>query len=81
MMRAILVKRLTIRGFIVTDFAAQEPDFRRDVAKWLNERRIKYREHIVEGLDQAPRAFIGLLRGENFGKLLVRIAPPTDIRS
>ena len=75
MMRAILVKRLTIRGFIVTDFAAQEPDFRRDVANWLKEGRIKCREDIVEGLDQAPRALIGLLRGENFGKLLVRIAP------
>jgi NADPH-dependent curcumin reductase CurA len=80
MMRAILVKRLTIRGFIVSDFAAQEADFRREVAKWLKEGRIKYREDIVEGLDQAPRALIGLLRGENFGKLLVRIAPPTDIR-
>jgi NADPH-dependent curcumin reductase CurA len=81
MMRAILVKRLTIRGFIVTDFAAQEPDFRRDVTKWLKEGRIKYREDIVDGLAQAPRAFVGLLRGENFGKLLVRVAPPTDIGS
>ena len=80
MMRAILVKRLTIRGFIVTDFAAQEADFRRDVANWLKEGRIKYREDVVEGLDQAPRALIGLLRGEHFGKLLVRIAPPTNIR-
>jgi hypothetical protein len=81
MMRAILVKRLTIRGFIVTDFAAQEVNFRRDVAKWLKESRIKYREDIVEGLDQAPRAFIGLLRGENFGKLLVRVVSPINIRS
>jgi NADPH-dependent curcumin reductase CurA len=74
MMRAILTKRLTIRGFIVFDFAAQEADFRRDVAHWIGEGRIKWREDVVEGLDQAPRAFIGMLRGENFGKLLVRVA-------
>ena len=75
LMRATLTKRLTIRGFIVFDFTAQEGNFLRDVATWLQEGRIKYREDIVEGLDQAPRALIGLLRGENFGKLLVRIAP------
>jgi NADPH-dependent curcumin reductase CurA len=45
----------------------------RDVAAWLGERRIKYREDVVEGLENAPRALIGLLRGENFGKLLVRV--------
>ena len=72
--RAILTKRLTLRGFIVTDFAARQGDFVRDVSGWLREGRIKYREDIVDGLDNAPRALIGLLRGENFGKLLVRVA-------
>jgi hypothetical protein len=72
--RAILTKRLTMRGFIVTDFAARQGDFLRDVSGWLREGRIKYREDVVEGLEKAPRALIGLLRGENFGKLLVRIA-------
>ena len=43
-----------------------------DVSAWVGEGRIKYREDVVEGLGQAPRALIGLLRGENFGKLLVR---------
>jgi NADPH-dependent curcumin reductase len=75
LMRAILTKRLTFRGFIVTDFAARYGDFMRDVSAWVGERRIKYREDIVEGLANAPRAFIGLLRGENFGKLLVKVAP------
>jgi NADPH-dependent curcumin reductase len=72
--RAILTKRLTLRGFIVSDFAARQGDFLRDVSAWLREGRIKYREDVVEGLDKAPRALIGLLRGENFGKMLVRVA-------
>jgi NADPH-dependent curcumin reductase CurA len=74
LMRAVLTKRLTIRGFIVTDFAARHDDFLRDVAGWLREGRIRYREDIVDGLENAPRAMIGLLRGENFGKQLVRVA-------
>jgi NADPH-dependent curcumin reductase CurA len=75
LMRATLTKRLTIRGFIVSDFAAKEPDFLRDVSAWLREGRIKYREHVIEGLENAPRGLIGLLRGENFGKAVVRVAP------
>ena len=69
--RAILTKRLTLRGFIVSDFAARHGDFLRDVSAWLREGRIKYREDVVDGLEKAPRALIGLLRGENFGKMLV----------
>jgi NADPH-dependent curcumin reductase CurA len=72
--RAILTKRLTLRGFIVSDFAARQGDFLRDVSGWLREERIKYREDIVDGIENAPRALIGLLRGENFGKMLVRVA-------
>jgi hypothetical protein len=74
LMRAILTKRLTFRGFIVSDFFGRYGDFMRDVSAWVGERRIKYREDVVEGLENAPRALIGLLRGENFGKLLVRVA-------
>ena len=73
LMRAILTKRLTLRGFIVFDFAARQGDFLRDVSAWMREGRIKYREDVVEGLEKAPRALIGLLRGENFGKMLVRV--------
>jgi NADPH-dependent curcumin reductase CurA len=72
--RAILTKRLTLRGFIVTDFAARQGDFLRDVSGWLRDGRIKHREDIVDGIENAPRALIGLLRGENFGKMLVRVA-------
>jgi NADPH-dependent curcumin reductase CurA len=70
----VLTKRLTIRGFIVRDFAAQAAEFERDMAQWLREGKIKYREDVVEGLQNAPQAFIGLLQGKNFGKLLVRVA-------
>jgi len=72
--RMILTKRLTVRGLLVTDFAHLHDDFLRDVSAWLKEGRIRYREDIVDGFENAPRALIGLLRGENFGKLLVRVA-------
>lgn len=74
LMRNVLTKRLIIRGFIVTDFAAKQDDFLRDVSAWLREGKIKYREDIADGLENAPRAFMGLLRGENFGKQLVRVS-------
>jgi hypothetical protein len=73
--RAVLTKRLTIRGFIVSDFAARHDEFHREVSTWVHEGRVKYRESIVEGLENAPQALIGLLKGENFGKALVRVAP------
>ena len=74
MMAAIVTRRLTFRGFIVTDFNSQFGDFLRDMSTWLRERKIKYREDIVEGLENTVTAFQGLLRGKNFGKLLVRVA-------
>jgi NADPH-dependent curcumin reductase CurA len=74
LMRAVLTRRLTIRGFIVRDFVAHAAEFQRDVAQWVREGKIKYREDVVEGLENAPQAFIGLLQGKNFGKLLVRVA-------
>jgi NADPH-dependent curcumin reductase CurA len=74
LIRAILTKRLTLRGFIVWDFQAQAGDFYREAGAWLHEGRIKYREDVVNGLENAPEAFMGLLKGKNFGKLLVKIA-------
>ncbi len=73
---ATLVKRLTFRGFIVSDFAAQLPQFHKDMSGWLKEGRMKYREDVTDGLENAPRELIGLLRGENFGKKLIRVSPP-----
>jgi NADPH-dependent curcumin reductase CurA len=74
LLRAVLNKRLTIQGFLVSDFAQRQREFLRDMSAWLRDGRIIYREDIVDGLENAPRALIGLLRGENFGKLLVRVA-------
>jgi NADPH-dependent curcumin reductase CurA len=77
-MGSVLVNRVTIRGFIVSDHVDRLPAFLADTAGWLREGRLKYREDIADGLDQAPRAFIGLLRGENLGKMLVSVgADPT----
>lgn len=73
-MRQILIRRLRVQGFIVTDHASDEPRFRQDMSKWVEEGRVRYKEQIVDGLDAAPRALIGMLEGTNFGKLLVRVA-------
>lgn len=73
LMRVVLTQRVTIRGFIVTDFAARQGAFISDMATWLNEGKIKYKEDLVNGLDNAVSAFQGLLQGKNFGKLLVRV--------
>ena len=75
LMRATLTKRLRVQGFIVWDYAAQEPDFLREAAAWLREGRIQHREDVTDGLEHAPEAFIGMLKGANFGKTLVRVAP------
>ena len=75
MMRAVLTKRLTIRGFIVSDFAARHGDFLRDMSQWVREGKVKHKEFVTEGLDSAPAAFMGLLKGANFGKQLVRVGP------
>src|SRR5882762_3491224 len=75
MMRSVLTKRMTIRGFIVSDFAARHADFLRDMSGWVREGKVKHREFVTEGLDSAPGAFMGLLKGANFGKQLVRVGP------
>ena len=73
-MRDVLSKSLTIRGFIQRDFADQRPTFYHDMAKWIADGQVRYREDIVEGLENAPEAFISLLEGGNFGKLIVKLA-------
>jgi NADPH-dependent curcumin reductase CurA len=73
-MRAILTKSLTVRGFINYDFAAEHyPAFLREVSAGIADGRIRYREDFVDGLERAPEAFLGMLEGRNFGKLIVRV--------
>jgi NADPH-dependent curcumin reductase CurA len=74
LMLAILVKRLTFRGFIVWDFASHYPEFLREMSGWLREGRVKFKEDITDGLENAPRELIGLLKGENFGKKIMRVS-------
>ena len=73
MLRQVLTKRLTFRGFIVRDFADKQADFQRDVSQWIREGKLKYREFVTEGIENAPEAFFGLLKGQNFGKQLIRV--------
>jgi NADPH-dependent curcumin reductase CurA len=73
-MREVLSRSLTIRGFIQREFVDQRRDFHREMAQWIREGRVKYREDIIDGLDRAPEGLIGLLQGKNFGKLIVRVA-------
>lgn len=72
LMATVLTKRLTLRGFIVSDFLPQSGDFFRDMVLWLREGKVHYREDVVDGLENAVGAFQRLLHGQNFGKLLVR---------
>ncbi|HEY1034670.1 MAG TPA: NADP-dependent oxidoreductase [Pseudoxanthomonas sp.] len=73
LMSQILSRHLTVRGFIQYDFIALYPQFLRDMGAWLTDGKIRYREDLVDGLENAPRALIGLLRGENFGKVVVKL--------
>jgi NADPH-dependent curcumin reductase CurA len=66
-------RRLTLRGFIVSDHAALRPQFLAEVGGWLADGQISFRETVVEGIENAPRAFLDLFRGENVGKMLVRL--------
>lgn len=75
LLAAVLQKRIRMQGFIILDHYATRFDaFRRDMGEWIAAGRIKVREDVVDGLENAPAAFIGLLQGRNFGKLIVRVA-------
>jgi NADPH-dependent curcumin reductase CurA len=69
-----VTKRLTLRGFIVFDHYDRLPDFVTEVGGWLAAGKLHLEETVVDGLENAPAAFLGMLRGENIGKALVRIA-------
>ncbi|MBI3029973.1 MAG: NADP-dependent oxidoreductase [Candidatus Rokubacteria bacterium] len=77
-LRPLLFNRALIKGFIVSDHFDRLGDFLPDCTGWVRDGRLKYREDIVEGLENAPGAFLGLFQGKNFGKLLVKAgADPT----
>jgi NADPH-dependent curcumin reductase CurA len=75
LMRTILTKRLTFKGFIIfDDYGDRFEEFQTQMSEWVRDEKVKFREDIIEGLPNAPAAFIGLLEGRNFGKLIVRVA-------
>lgn len=70
----LLKKRMRMQGFIIfNDYGHRYDEFARDMNAWYADGKIKYREQIVQGLENAPEAFIGLLEGKNFGKLVVQV--------
>ncbi len=76
LMGQVLRKRLTMRGFIIfQDFGHLYPEFAKAMGGWLKAGKMHYREDMIEGLEAAPQAFVGLLRGENFGKRVIHVGP------
>ena len=73
--RTLLTQRIRMQGFIIfDDYGHRYGEFMQQMRPWVQAGKIKFREDVVDGLDQAPQAFIGMLKGSNFGKLVVRIA-------
>lgn len=70
----IIYKHITIRGFVVSAFGEQQPQFLKDMSEWIRSGQVKYHETVHEGLENAPTAFMGLFSGVNDGKMLVRLA-------
>lgn len=73
--RHLLMKRARMQGFIVLDYAKRYDEALQQLTQWVRDGLIRYREDILEGIEQAPDSIAGLYRGENFGKRLIRIAP------
>lgn len=76
LLRTLLTRRIRMQGFIIfDDYGHRYPEFAAQMGEWLAAGKLKYREHRVAGLENAPDAFIGLLEGRNFGKLVVEVSP------
>jgi NADPH-dependent curcumin reductase len=74
LMGQVLRKRITMRGFIIfEDFGSLYPEFAAEMGGWLKAGNVHYREEIIDGLEQAPATFIGMLNGSNFGKCVIRV--------
>lgn len=72
----LLMRRIAMRGFIISDHGERLPNAIGDMLDWYRKGELKFRADVVEGLENAPRAFIGMLQGRNFGKLVVQLGEP-----
>jgi len=70
----LLVRQAKAEGFLVSQFADRYPEGLRQMAQWLKEGKLKYKEDIEHGLENTPRAFMSMLKGRNLGKQLVKVA-------
>lgn len=79
LMATILKKRIRMQGFIIgQDYGHRIQEFQNEMGRWIQEGKIHYREQVVDGLENAPEALIGLLDGKNFGKVVIRVAPDSN---
>jgi NADPH-dependent curcumin reductase CurA len=77
-MATFLKRRVRVQGFIIfDDYGSRYGEFQKQMSEWFKAGKIKYVEDVVEGLERAPEAFMGLLQGKNFGKLVVRVSADT----
>jgi hypothetical protein len=71
----VVTKRLLLQGYIISDHYGRFPEFLAAASEWVRARKLQYRETVIDGIENAPGAFVGLLRGENIGKMLVKVGP------
>ena len=72
----LIVKRAKVQGFLILDYASRFQEGLRQLGQWLREGKLKHREEFAEGIENAPRAFLGMLQGRNTGKQLVKVSEP-----
>ena len=74
----VVTKRLRMQGYIISDHYDRFPEFAEQAREWVRSGRLRYRETVIDGIENAPRAFLGLFRGESIGKMLVRVGPADE---